>query len=172
MGFVLAQCEEAGHEMQQALFDFLRLGRSPPRAGIARGHQSEDRGELAAVSYYRLSAYWVPFRQADASLLPGTTLEIVWRRYVFDRQLRLLVIGCHRARRGCIRTQIVNRHTLAYGPFGYLDRANLPVSRSMSSATFSSGFVMRPRGVARHYSGAASPNTPMRPICLCGWPAS
>ncbi len=57
-----------------------------------------DRAELiqrlSSVSYYRLSAYWYTFRilgDPDDKLIAGTTLATVWKRYVFDRQLRLLV---------------------------------------------------------------------------------
>ena len=90
-----------------------------------------DRAELIerlnAVSYYRLSAYWYTFRQIDSEfLLPGTTLDTVWRRYVFDRQLRLLTMDAIERVEIALRTQLVNCHTLACGSFGYLDRANLP----------------------------------------------
>lgn len=93
-----------------------------------------DRAELidklTAVNYYRLSAYSYTFRDqtdpASCRFLLGTTLETVWRRYVFDRQLRLLAMDAIERVEVAIRTQIVNRHTLAHGPFGYLDRANLP----------------------------------------------
>lgn len=62
---------------------------------LARGIVG-DRGtiisRLKEVNYYRLSAYWHPFRQTDSDdIIPGTTFESVWRRYAFDRQLRLLV---------------------------------------------------------------------------------
>jgi abortive infection bacteriophage resistance protein len=92
-----------------------------------------DRDELVArlhaVSYYRLSAYWYTFRipdDPDNRLAPGTTLQDVWRRYVFDRQLRLIVMDAIERVEIALRTQLVSRHTRAYGPFGYLDRANLP----------------------------------------------
>jgi abortive infection bacteriophage resistance protein len=90
------------------------------------GAPDEIAHRLAAVSYYRLSAYWYPFRLPDDSLRPGTTIEIVWRRYVFDRQLRLLVLDAIERVEIAIRTLVVNQHTLLHGPFGYLDRANLP----------------------------------------------
>ena len=48
--------------------------------------------KLKAVSYYRLSGYWHPFRNPNDTFKPGTTLEEIWKRYTFDRQLRLLVI--------------------------------------------------------------------------------
>ncbi|MBT3192985.1 MAG: Abi family protein [Verrucomicrobia bacterium] len=84
---------------------------------------------LEAVNYYRLSAYWYTFRDANATderLLPGTTLGTVWRRYTFDRQLRLLVMDAIERVEIAMRTQLVNRHTMAHGPFGHIDRANLP----------------------------------------------
>ena len=56
------------------------------------GNPVEIADKLASVSYYRLSAYWYPFRLPDDSLRPGTAIETVWRRYTFDRQLRLLVL--------------------------------------------------------------------------------
>ncbi|MCX6992862.1 MAG: Abi family protein [Kiritimatiellaeota bacterium] len=92
-----------------------------------------DRSELVnllkSVNYYRLSAYWYTFRiegDPDDRLRAGTTLEMIWNRYVFDRQLRLLVMDAIERVEVAIRTQIVNRHVLEHGAFGYLDRANLP----------------------------------------------
>lgn len=56
-----------------------------------------DRDELikrlSAVSYYRLSGYLFPFRLKDADeYQQGTTLQIIWDRYCFDRRLRVLVL--------------------------------------------------------------------------------
>lgn len=81
---------------------------------------------LEAVNYYRLSAYWHPFRNPDDTLKPGTTLDKVWRRYVFDRQLRLLAMDAIERVEIAIRTQIVNCHVLQHGPFGYLQQATFP----------------------------------------------
>jgi abortive infection bacteriophage resistance protein len=84
---------------------------------------------LEAVSYYRLSAYWFTFRCSGASeesLIPGTTLTEVWTRYTFDRQLRLLVMDAIERIEVAIRSQLVRHHASHTGPFGYLDRANLP----------------------------------------------
>lgn len=84
---------------------------------------------LRGVNYYRLSAYWYTFRIPDSSddnLYPGTSLETVWRRYAFDRHLRLIAMDAIERIEIALRTQVVNRFTLQCGPFGYLDRANLP----------------------------------------------
>ena len=36
--------------------------------------------QLEAVGYYRLCAYWHPFKQADSSFAPGTSFDVVWNR--------------------------------------------------------------------------------------------
>jgi abortive infection bacteriophage resistance protein len=46
------------------------------------------------ISYYRLSAYCLPFQEADSdhTFRPGATFDDVLTLYVFDRQLRLLIL--------------------------------------------------------------------------------
>ncbi len=95
---------------------------------LQRGFQA-DRAELietlSRVSYYRLSAYWYPFKRADETFTPGTTLQKVRRRYTFDRQLRLLVMdGIERVEIAVLRTLMVEQHARKYGPFGYRDAKN------------------------------------------------
>lgn len=96
---------------------------------IGRGMEC-DRDELIrclkSVSYYRLSGYWFPFRNEDSSFKDGTTLTKVWRRYAFDRRLRLLVLDAIERVEICIRTELVYRLAHAQGPFGYSDSTNLP----------------------------------------------
>jgi abortive infection bacteriophage resistance protein len=97
---------------------------------IRRGLVVSDRKallvHLSNVSYYRLSAYWYPFRQQDDTLKPGTAFEKIWRRYTFDCQLRLLVMDAIERVEIAVRTQFTNKFTLKYGAFGHLDPCNLP----------------------------------------------
>jgi len=82
---------------------------------------------LTEVNYYRLSAYWYPFRlPASDSLKPETSLDIIWDRYVFDRQLRVLTMDAIERAEISIRTRLINLFTLQYGAFGHIDRKNLP----------------------------------------------
>jgi len=46
---------------------------------------------LRRVSYYRLSAYFLPFKNGE-SFRPGTEFNDVAGLYIFDRKLRLLVL--------------------------------------------------------------------------------
>ncbi len=97
---------------------------------LARGMVSERDlliARLSEVNYYRLSAYWYPFRNPSSDhLQPGTSFETVWDRYIFDRQLRVLVMDAIERAEVSIRTRLVNRFCLQYGAFGHVDRKNLP----------------------------------------------
>jgi abortive infection bacteriophage resistance protein len=63
-----------------------------------RGMQIEDPATAAFylqhINYYRLGAYWLPFEVDHAShrFKPGTRFDDVLKLYVFDRELRLLVL--------------------------------------------------------------------------------
>ena len=46
---------------------------------------------LRHVSYYRLSAYCLPFKEGEA-FRPGTDFDDVAGLYIFDRKLRLLEV--------------------------------------------------------------------------------
>ena len=104
---------------------------------IARG-LSADRSalikRLAAVNYYRLSGYLYPFRQPNDFYQAGTTLDIVWRRYVFDRRLRVLILDAIERIEVAVRTTLVYHlshfvlpnFTGPAGAFGYLDQRYFP----------------------------------------------
>ncbi len=85
---------------------------------------------LSVVNYYRLSAYWYPFIRVgqltgQEYFVPGTTFEMIWRRYTFDHHLRLLVMDAiERIEVAILRTRMVEQFTLLHGPFGYSQSAN------------------------------------------------
>ena len=88
---------------------------------IDDANQLVDR--LSTVSYYRLSAYWYPFKQLDDRFIQGTTFETVWRRYTFDRHLRLVIMDAiERVEVALLRTRMVEHFMLQHGPFGYRQR--------------------------------------------------
>jgi abortive infection bacteriophage resistance protein len=85
---------------------------------------------LSSVNYYRLRAYWYTFKRVDPvsgdeHFAPNTTFELIWRRYTFDRQLRLLVMDAvEHVEIAILRTRMVEQFTLLHGPFGYCDIQN------------------------------------------------
>lgn len=81
---------------------------------------------LQNISYYRLSGYLFPFRQPDESFKKGTSLQLIRRRYTFDRQLRLLVLDGIERMEIAVRTDLVYHFAHAYNAFGYCKKENLP----------------------------------------------
>lgn len=99
----------------------LTLGAQADRL-IERGMKG-DRGliiqRLGTVSYYRLTGYWHPFRNADDTFKENTHFEEVWNRYAFDRRLRCLVLDAIERFEISLRTMLSYEHSHAYGPFAY-----------------------------------------------------
>jgi abortive infection bacteriophage resistance protein len=103
---------------------------------IARGLVVTDRneliGRLKVVNYYRLSGYLYPFREREPNgkltdtFVPGTTLEMVWRRYNFDRRLRIILLDAIERIEVAVRTRLVYHFVQGQGPFGHLEERNLP----------------------------------------------
>jgi abortive infection bacteriophage resistance protein len=82
---------------------------------------------LTAVNYYRLSGYWYTFRDRDDSFKPGTTFDLVWNTYLFDRQLRLLVMDAIERIEIAVRSLMAYHHAHKHGAFAYaLDLTSLP----------------------------------------------
>ena len=79
---------------------------------------------LSTVSYYRLSAYFLPFKQSDGTYKSGTTFEQVLRLYDFDREFRALVFSAIECIEVALRARLSQLHGMKYGPLGYLDSAN------------------------------------------------
>ena len=101
---------------------------------IDRGLIVNDRqfaiSRLSAISYYRLSAYWYPFRyrKPDSSVTDNftanTTFAACLKLYEFDRKLRLLVLDAIERIEVAIRTKMTYFLAHAYGAFGYCDLKN------------------------------------------------
>ena len=92
---------------------------------------SEDlaRRWLMTVGYYRLSAYWLPFEvpaanNGDHAFRDGTTFEDVLTLYIFDRELRLLVLDAIERVEVALRAQWAHHMAMTYGPHGYLEQGN------------------------------------------------
>lgn len=87
---------------------------------------------LKVVNYYRLSGYLHPYRQRDAAgnlsdqFKAGSTLTEVWRRYNFDRRLRMILLDAVERIEVAVRTRFVYHFVELHGPFGHLDSKNLP----------------------------------------------
>lgn len=75
---------------------------------------------LSQLNYYRLAAYCLPFEQDHAThqVIPGTSFDDVLNLYVFDRELRLLLMDAIERVEVSLRTQMAyhlsHRHSMAH----------------------------------------------------------
>jgi abortive infection bacteriophage resistance protein len=94
---------------------------------VSRGLNVEDRLRLIRwlkhVSYYRLSAYFKPFKTEDW-FNEEATFNLVAGLYIFDRKLRLVLLDAIERIEVAIRTDLTYEITHKYGPFGHMRSSN------------------------------------------------
>lgn len=92
-----------------------------------RGMVIDDPAEaefyLQHLNYYRLGAYWLPFEadHATHALKPGTRFTDVLNLYLFDRELRLLVLDAIERVEVSVRSQWAYQLAKRHGPHAHLD---------------------------------------------------
>ncbi|MDH4412970.1 MAG: Abi family protein [Rhizobium sp.] len=94
--------------------------------GMAIPDEDEALHYLKYISYYRLRAYWLPFEvppsaSGQHAFKAGTSFDDVLELYVFDRQLRILLIDAIERVEVAIRAAWAYHLAQTYGPHGYLD---------------------------------------------------
>lgn len=80
---------------------------------------------LQHLNYYRLGAYWLPFEANHGShtFRPGTRFSDVLNLYLFDRELRLLVLDAIERVEVSVRSQWAYQLAHLHGPHAHLDDA-------------------------------------------------
>lgn len=78
---------------------------------------------LRKISYFRLSANFLPFKDGE-QFRPGVDFNDVAGLYIFDRKLRLLVMDAIERAEVAIRTAVTHEVAHAYGPFGHTSPTN------------------------------------------------
>lgn len=79
---------------------------------------------LQQINYYRFSAYFLPFRNADGTYRDGTSFHRVFRIYEFDRKMRKVLFSAIEQVELYLRTQLAYFHAHKYGALGYMDSTN------------------------------------------------
>lgn len=91
--------------------------------GMVVGDRARAAFYLGEINYYRLRGYWLR-READRTthqFAPGTTFEGVLADYVFDRELRLLVLDAIERIEVSVRTRWAHVLGRLHGPHAHLD---------------------------------------------------
>ena len=80
---------------------------------------------LQHINYYRLTGYWLPFEADHAThrFRRGTRFSDVLNLYIFDRELRLLLLDAIERIEVSLRTQWAYHMAHRYGPHAHLDPA-------------------------------------------------
>ena len=81
---------------------------------------------LQTISYYRLSAYFLPFQKESNKFNKDTKFEDIFQLYEFDRRLRLIFMDAIEWVEVGFRTHLTYylAHQKDFGPWGYINTAN------------------------------------------------
>lgn len=79
---------------------------------------------LKNTGYYRLSAYFLPFKKEDGGYTENLSFERVYHIYEFDRKFRNLLFAAIEVIEVSLRARLAYFHSQKYGPLGYLDTAS------------------------------------------------
>lgn len=80
--------------------------------------------KLEAIKYYRLTAYFLPFKDKNDCYKEGTSFHRVYRIYEFDRKLRAILFSAVEEVEIYLRSQLSYFHAHKYGATGYLNAEN------------------------------------------------
>lgn len=90
----------------------------------ARGLAIEDASKVAEllshINYFRFEAYWFTFydrTQMEHCFVPGTTFDVIWKHYCFDRKLRAHIAYALERIEVSFRTQFAYYLSQDFGPF-------------------------------------------------------
>lgn len=110
--------------------------------GLIFANEQGAEKQLANISYYRLSAYMLPYKKKDENDIiidefkEDTSWENIHNLYVFDRKLRLLVFDAIERLEISIRTQIIYQLSHKYGSHWQDDST---IFKSPTTKTLSDG---------------------------------
>lgn len=76
---------------------------------------------LKNIGYYRLSAYFLPFKTSDGKYRGGISFARIYYIYEFDRKLRNLIFSAIEVIEVSLKSKLSYFHSQKYGPLGYLD---------------------------------------------------
>ena len=95
--------------------------------GLVISDKDLARKKLEHISYYRLSAYFLPFQSQKDVFNPDTRFEEILDLYYFDKALRKIIFNAIETLEINIRANIAYHLSKEAGAFGYMDKENLHI---------------------------------------------
>lgn len=112
--------------------------------GLCCGNVDELKRALETIGYYRLSAYWFPYKTVSGSktvFREGTTFGEVMLTYEFDRRLRLLMFEAVARIEIFLRSRLVYFAAEESGAFGYPESAKSKLAKEYLIAKKSEQYI-------------------------------
>lgn len=110
---------------------------------------------LEHINYYRLTAYWLPYEanHQTHTFRPNTFFEEILKYYVFDRELRLLVLDAIERIEVSIRTKMAYILTEKYASHPHLhpEVFHCPVKYGQNISTLSNVYVRSDETFSTHF---------------------
>lgn len=135
---------------------------------------------LQSISYYRLSAYFLPYQKVKDTFNTGTTFQQIIDTYMFDRDLRLFIFDSIERIEIAIRTQLIYCMALHHNDAHWQDnKANFIVPfynkigklvdpyNNFQSVISKAKTARKPEVFIKHYTDTyKSPSNPPSWMCL------
>ena len=84
---------------------------------------------IESIGYYRLLIYMRPFQDATKHFSPATAVDDILELYEFDRKLRLLCLDAIERIEVALRSALINKLAVPYGPHFYVDQTHYANAR-------------------------------------------
>ena len=147
--------------------------------GLAFPDRQSAESYLNHISYYRLSAYAIPFQQTKDVFDKGSTFDDLLNLYLFDRELRLIVFDAIERIEVAIRAKIMYELAHKYGSHWqddpnifvppYTNRAGIAVDifGDIQNTIKEHCTAKRPEVFIQHYvTTYTKPSTPPSWMCI------
>lgn len=91
--------------------------------GLIVSDRQQAKYYLGHLNYYRLSGYWFPFKQNPTvdKFRPNTSFEDILNLYIFDRELRLLILNAIERIEVSVRSKWAYSFCEKYGAHAHLN---------------------------------------------------
>lgn len=148
--------------------------------GLVVNNKSKAISYLSSISYYRLSAYFLPYQKTKDTFNSNTSFAQIIQTYMFDKELRLLIFDCIERLEIAIRTQFIYNMALHYKDSHWQDDKSLFINpfynkvgnlidpySDLQSIISKAKTTRRPEVFIKHYLDTYnSPSNPPSWMCL------
>ena len=90
--------------------------------GLIIGDEDKAKFILSNINYYRFSAYLIHFKKEDETYKENITFEHIYNLYLFDKELRNILIDMLESIEISFRTYIAYTLAIKHGSTGYLNK--------------------------------------------------